>query len=68
MNLGPTPSLPANNYGIIISMKNIEKPLVIFVLIILLGMWSINVGNFDEFLLVVLAIILAKQFENKYQS
>ncbi len=47
------------------SMKNIEKPWVIFVLIMLFGMWFINVGNFDEFLLLVLSFILAKQFENK---
>ncbi len=46
-------------------MKNIEKPWIIFVLIILLGMWSISGNNFDEFLLVVLAFILAKQFESK---
>ncbi|MDP3726311.1 MAG: hypothetical protein Q8R36_03890 [bacterium] len=45
-------------------MKNLNKnPLVWFMVVIALGWWATETGNFNSFVVFVSAIILAKQIE-----
>lgn len=53
-----------NKLDTIVDMKNINKnPLAWFILAVLLGWWMNEGDNINNFIIVISAVILAKQIE-----